>query len=130
MTDVYERARFVIEGLGFTLGEATRVIAALTEEGVLCPEDSMPGSPAGLELSRRAQQIAGLERELAAMPVTLPGDVRELLTGLAAGKTVDQARAEESAWRDSADLNEGYLAGITLRAAGLLAKYQLPPGAA
>jgi hypothetical protein len=66
MTDVYDRARIVIEGLGFTLGEATRIIQGLTEEGVLCPEDSMPGSPAGLELSRRAEQIAELERELAA----------------------------------------------------------------
>jgi hypothetical protein len=69
MTDVYDRARIVIESLGFTLGEATRIIQGLTEEGVLCPEDAMPGSPCGLELSRRAQRIAELERQVAASQV-------------------------------------------------------------
>jgi hypothetical protein len=55
--------------------------------------------------------------------VSLPDDVRELLVDLAGGKTIDQARADEAAWRDSADLNEAYLASAALRAAELLEKY-------
>jgi hypothetical protein len=55
--------------------------------------------------------------------VSLPGDVHEFLAGLAGDKTLEQLRAEEAMWRNSADLNESFLAATALRAAELLEKY-------
>jgi hypothetical protein len=57
----------------------------------------------------------------------LPDDVRQFLAGLTKGKTAGEAEADAVAWRDSADLNEAYLAGIIAEAARLLEKYGASP---
>ncbi len=55
--------------------------------------------------------------------MSLPGDVRQLLTDLAGGKTAEQARADYAEHEDFPFDPAAWVAGTALRAAELLEKY-------